>query len=271
MIGNPVGYPIGGIISTGSAVVGEAAVTLDGVTFAATATIALAADVTKTLDDASLAATGTIAVAASATVTLDDATLAGTGTIALAASLSSTLDDVTLAAIVALDSFATLDVTLDDLSAAGVSDIDIAATDATTLDDATLSATATVGLAGTLDATLDDLGLSFDSTIRLPNTDSDGPDVERRKRRRKSRFREGQDALEKALAKAFDESRGRPPDKTPWLAEEIVLPPLASVPEHNERLASLGNYVEQLKRDIENRKFLLAQEEADIELLLMSL
>ncbi len=98
MIGNPIGYPIGGVENIALGNTGVVDVTLDDATLSASSALAISGQETTTLDDATLVATGTLDLAATAAITLDAATLVATGTLTLSGTAGITLDDVTLIA-----------------------------------------------------------------------------------------------------------------------------------------------------------------------------
>lgn len=106
----------------------------------------------------------------------------------------------------------------------------------------------------------------------LDDSLSDGwaPTGEPRKRRQSRKERERR--LDLALVKAFEPKRGpKRPKPEPWLAEQIVVPEPLPVPEFNPQIAGLSDYVADLQRQLAQRKFDLAQMDADDELLLLSL
>jgi hypothetical protein len=250
----------------------ELAVTLDNATLAATAALRISGQATVQLDDVALSATAELDIKASETTQLDDATLSATGELDIAASLSVTLDDADLSSQATIALAGSVNVTLDEADLTSTAMLQIQAVVSQSLDDVTLLSTAEVGRVGSLDVTLDDATLFFDSTIRLPNTDSDGfGDGYKKKRRRKSQFRKAEEQLDKALAKAFEPKRKSNIDRLPWLVEPVLPPQIIEAPQYNERLAGLNDYVSQIQAQLAQRKFELSQEEADTELLLMSL
>ncbi len=146
---------------------------------------------------------------------------------------------------------------------------DVSASLSVTLDDATISAAAIVINQGIVGVTLDDATVAFDSTIRLPNNGGFAP--ERKSGRKKRSRKEADRLLEQALAKAFDPKRSTVIDRMPWLAEPIPETILLEQPEFNPRLAALQGEAQRIEAQLAQIQFNRAQEEADIELLLMAL
>lgn len=64
MIGNPIGYPIGGVENLALGNTGVVDVTLDDATLSASSALAISGQETTTLDDATLVATGLISLGA---------------------------------------------------------------------------------------------------------------------------------------------------------------------------------------------------------------
>lgn len=99
--------------------------------------------------------------------------------------------------------------------------------------------------------------------------DYSGHDTLKRKRREKRRRTEL--SLDQALAKAFEPKRRVEISTEPWLYEPVPLPEAIVAPEFNPRLAALNGDIAKLQAEIAQRKAIALNEEADIELLLMSM
>ena len=112
-----------------------------------------------------------------------------------------------------------------------------------------------------------------DAVIPVVVTNDRGDYPARKKRDGKSRSRrERERLLDQALAKAFEPKRGPPrPKPLPWLAEAVPEPVALPVPEFNPVLAGTAPQFRALEQQLAALQFNRQQEEADIELLLMSL
>jgi len=87
---------------------------------------------------------------------------------------------------------------------------------------------------------------------------------------RKSR-RERERALDLAITKATEPKRRIVISQEPWLAEPIMPPAVLPVPEFNPELAALAGRAALIQSEIDRLKFIREQEDADIELLLLSI
>lgn len=94
------------------------------------------------------------------------------------------------------------------------------------------------------------------------------PEYKKHKRKTK---KERERLLDQALAKAFDPKRPTVVDRTPWLAEPVPDVILLDQPEFNPRLAALQGEAQRIQAQLSQIQFNRAQEEADIDLLLMAL
>lgn len=220
-------------------------------------------------DDISLSAASTVEIKASSSVTLDNTAIASTATVALTGQAAVSLADTSLSTSAALAIQATQSTVLADAAIVSTAQLPLVASAAIALDAVSLSASSLVVNNAYAAIVLDDIGLVFDSTIRLPNYDADGP--RKRKDRRRSARQESERRLNLALQKALEPKGRRKVDKTPWLAEPILLPPALDVPDYNPVLAGLYDEMTRLQRELAAIKFNREQEEADIELLLMAL
>lgn len=81
MIGNPIGYPIGGVETSGTN--GVLSVTLDDASILATGALNLFGLASITLDDATLLATATLPIVGTESTLLDDCSLASTSTFSI--------------------------------------------------------------------------------------------------------------------------------------------------------------------------------------------
>lgn len=91
------------------------------------------------------------------------------------------------------------------------------------------------------------------------------------KKHKRTSKRERERLLDQALAKAFDTKQTPIIDRMPWLAEPIPEAIRLKEPEFNPVLASLHGDMANLQAQLAQLQFNRAQEEADIELLLMAL
>lgn len=250
MIGNPIGYPIGGVIANGVTVIfGTLSATEANDTVSSSATLAISASgaVTEAADTS--AATGAVSISAAASIAEASDTLTATAGLAIAGQESSQEASDTVV---------------------GTGTLAISGTLASAEQDDTLSGT--IGytpLNGSLDATEDNDTLFADSTLRLPQTGAWAPSG-KGKPKKKTR-REQERLLDQALAKAFEPKRGPKRNLDPWLAEPVLVPEPLPVPEFNPQIADLSDYVASLQRQLAQRKFEISQMEADDELLLLSL
>lgn len=89
--------------------------------------------------------------------------------------------------------------------------------------------------------------------------------------RRKSQHKDRERLLDLAIEKALEPPPGPQIDRTPWLFEPVALPDLLDVPEYNPVLAGLYDQAADLQSQLARLKFDRAQEDDDIELLLMAL
>jgi hypothetical protein len=216
------------------------------------------------------AALGEVQLFGAVTATLDDAVLTATGKVDIAATLSATLANVALSSTAALDIVASLSSTLDDATLVAAFTVGAEAESSVTLDDVTCTATAVVETRASVNATLEDCALHFDSTIRL-NIDADAggyPEHKPKKKRKTQKDKERE--LEKILDLVLAPKRTPQVKEGPWLLEPIPEPIVLPIPEFNPRIVALNNEVERLRAELEHTRFLQAQEEADMELLLLA-
>lgn len=89
--------------------------------------------------------------------------------------------------------------------------------------------------------------------------------------KKKRSKKEEERILDLALAKAFEPKRSTLVDRTPWLIEPVPDAILIDRPEFNPRLAALHGEAQRIQAQLAQIQFNRAQEEADIELLLMAL
>jgi hypothetical protein len=198
--------------------------------------------------DDTLSATATVALTGTASLTEASDTLAATGALAIVGTEAGQEEPDTVIAAGALEISATLAITEDD--------------------DTLVSTLAYSPLNGVLNVTEDDDTLFADSTIRLPQTGAWAPEEKKSKRKSK---KERERLLDQALAKAFESKRAPIIDRMPWLAEPIPEAVLLEAPEFNPTLAALQGEAQRLQDQLAQLQFNRAQEEADIELLLMAL
>lgn len=222
------------------------------------------------LDATSLVATSVVEIHAQSSQTLDEVSLSGAATVDLAATASINLDATSLATTGATEIVASSSIGLDDVSLSASGSLALSGAASVALDDVSILASAIVITNGAANIALDNVGLVFDSTIRLPNYDSDGFSKPRRNEKERSR-KKSERRLDIAIAKAIEEKTKIHIDRRPWHAAPVVPPASLVVPEFNPRLAALDNEMSRLIHEIEVIKFNRAQEEADIELLLMAM
>jgi len=146
-----------------TAVNGDIATTLTGITAALSASHGVVGDMATTLTGATAALTSTHGVAGNLTTTLDDTTAALTGSLGVAGDIATTLDGATFALSGDYGVAGDLGVTLDDVAAALVGSFgaDVEGDLATTLTGATASFAGVHGAVGDLATTLDDATASF--------------------------------------------------------------------------------------------------------------
>jgi hypothetical protein len=244
--------------------------------YAALGEVQLFGAVTATLDDAVLTATGKVDIAATLSATLANVALSSTAALDIVASLSSTLDDATLVAAFTVETEAESSVTLDDVTCVAAAALQISAVlgsravGGSTYGAATYSEGPYGALARRGGGVLEDCTLHADSTISL-NIDADAggyPEHKPKKKRKTQKDKERE--LEKILDLVLAPKRTPQVKEGPWLLEPIPEPIVLPIPEFNPRIVALNNEVERLRAELEHTRFLQAQEEADMELLLLA-
>jgi hypothetical protein len=149
---------------------GTAAITVDDVTLASTATLMLQAAAADTAADVTLASTATLMLQAAAAITVADVTLASTATLKIQGTAAPTVADVTLASTATLKLQATSAMTVADVTLASTATLKLQAAAAITAADVVMSAADTLLIQA--QAAINDAAvtLSSASTLKIQAT-----------------------------------------------------------------------------------------------------